>query len=116
MKMYGIKNCDVIKKATTYLAKAGVGFQFHDYKTEGIAAETLHRWIAEAGIEQIVNRRSTTFKELSAENQHKALQPATSYEVVKNNTSILKRPILEQNGKIIAIGFDATRYAALLGR
>ncbi len=114
MKMYGIKNCDTIKKAKKWLEENGTEFTFHDYKKDGIERAQLLEWIKALGWQALVNKRGTTYRKLDnsvKENMNEAL----AINVMLENNSIIKRPLLEHNGRFL-LGFKADAYQALLNK
>lgn len=106
MIIYGIKNCDTVKKALTWLNEKGVGFEFHDYKKEGVAEEKLKNWCQQVGWEILLNKKGTTWRKLNEAEQVSVTNEATAIKIMMNNTSIIKRPVLEKAGKVLAVGFD----------
>jgi len=111
LTMYGIKNCDTIKKARKWLEDAGVDYQFHDYKKDGLSAELLDSFIADLGWEELLNRRGTTWRKLP-EDVRENIDEASAKAVMLENPSIIKRPLLD-TGKEKILGFKADQYAAL---
>lgn len=111
--LYGIPNCDTMKKARTWLEAKGIAYTFHDYKKQGADPARLAGWITAAGLERIVNRAGTTFRKLSAEDQA-ALGGAGAPAVLAANTSVIKRPIVEHPGGLL-VGFKEAEWAAILG-
>jgi arsenate reductase (glutaredoxin) len=114
--MYGIKNCDTIKKARAWLDTRGVAYAFHDYKTAGLDRERLEGWTREVGWEPLVNRAGTTFKKL-ADADKANLNEAKALTLMLANPSLVKRPVLAiQNGKKtrLLVGFNADTYADAL--
>ncbi|SSC70450.1 unnamed protein product [Ciceribacter sp. T2.26MG-112.2] len=110
--IYGIKNCDTMKKARLWLDEHGVDYAFHDYKASGIDREHLERWCTDAGWETVLNRAGTTFRQLP--NEAKAdLDPEKAISLMLAQPSMIKRPVLEANGKLL-IGFKPEIYAAEL--
>lgn len=109
LKVYGIPNCDVIKKAVTWLNKNNIPFEFHDYKKEGIAPARLKEWCRTAGWETVFNKRSSTWKEVSADLGGVIDTQAEAIRVMQQHTSIIKRPVIEVNGDII-VGFNENEY------
>jgi Spx/MgsR family transcriptional regulator len=105
VKLYGIPNCDTTKKALNLLKKNKITFSFHDYKQEGISKAKLEEWCKELGLEKIFNKRSTTWKELSEAEQKKVIDQPSAIKIMMEHNSIIKRPIIEANGKLIA-GFN----------
>jgi Spx/MgsR family transcriptional regulator len=111
--IYGIKNCDTMKKARTWLEAQGVDYRFHDYKAVGIDAEHLNAWCDAAGWETVLNRAGTTFKKLD-DAQKADLSRDTAIALMLAQPSMIKRPVLEAKGKI-TVGFKPEPYAALFG-
>lgn len=102
-KVYGIPNCDTIKKTLTSLKAKGIAFEFHNYKTEGISKEKIEEWLKQYTWEQLVNRSSTTWKQLSEEERPTTREAAI--QLMMDKTSVIKRPIVE--GEVIkAIGYN----------
>ena len=107
--VYGIPNCDTTKKAMIWLNKNNIAFTFHDYKLQGISKEKLEQWCNKQGWEIIFNKRSTTWRELSEAEQKKVVGQIDAIKVMLANNSIIKRPVIEYNGKIMA-GFNEGAY------
>ena len=112
--IYGIPNCDIIKKATSWLKAHDLAFEFHDYKTKGVEATRLQSWFDQVGFEKIFNKRSTTWKELPSEIQSSVTSPETAIPVLQQHTSIIKRPVLEKDGKVFCVGFAENEYEKLI--
>ena len=108
--MYGIANCDTIKKAKKWLSTNNIAFNFHDYKKQGADLDALTKAISQEGIEVIVNKRGTTYRALSEE-QKSAINEDTAIAILSENTSMIKRPILIHNGELI-VGFKDNAYRA----
>lgn len=113
IKMYGISNCDIIKKATKFFNANNIAFEFHDYKKEGVSAEKLKQWCAMAGWETIFNKRSTTWKEIMNAYEGIVNNQAEAIQIMQQHTSIIKRPVIETNGNII-VGYDEPKYKTLI--
>ncbi|WP_395018421.1 ArsC family reductase [Dongia sp.] len=113
-RIYGIKNCDTMKKAFTWLDKHGVAYDFHDYKKEGVAKAALQKWCKAAGWETVLNRAGTTFRKLP-EGERANLTEAKAVALMLAQPSMIKRPVVETGGEI-EIGFKPERYAAVFGR
>ena len=107
--MYGIKNCDTIKKARTWLEAHGIAYDFHDYKTAGIDAGHLQKWSKELGWEIVLNRAGTTFRKLP-ETEKQNLDEPKAIKLMLAQPSMIKRPILD-TGKARMIGFKPETYA-----
>ncbi|WP_113651925.1 Spx/MgsR family RNA polymerase-binding regulatory protein [Pedobacter namyangjuensis] len=114
MIVYGIPNCNTVKKATDWLKENKIDFEFHDFKKKGITAEKLQEWFNEFGWEKVINKNGLTFKKLSKEEQLKINNPTAVTAYLLNNTSAIKRPIVERE-KAVLIGFDADNYKNILG-
>ncbi|MES2604971.1 MAG: ArsC family reductase [Pseudomonadota bacterium] len=110
--LYGIPNCDTVKKARTWLDKHDVAYQFHDYKKAGIDAAALKRWCKELGQEQVLNQRGTTWRKLE-ESERSNLNEAKAIKLMQTHPSVIKRPLLD-TGKRLLLGFDEESYQSLL--
>jgi arsenate reductase len=109
--LYGIKNCDTMKKARAWLDAKGVAYDFHDYKLAGIDRATLETWSREVGWETLLNRAGTTFRKLP-EAQKENLNEKKAIALMLAQPSMIKRPVLAQGGKI-SVGFKPELYAQL---
>jgi arsenate reductase len=107
--LYGIKACDTMKKARTWLDSHGVRYEFHDYKVSGIDAASLARWSKQVGWETLLNRNGTTFRKL-AEAQKTDLNEHKALELMRAQPSMIKRPVLETGARIL-VGFKPEIYA-----
>ena len=103
--IYGIPNCDTVKKTLNWFKSKNINVNFHDYKRSGIAAEKLQLWIDKAGLQTVLNKASVTWKNLSVEEQLSASDTASAIIIMMENTSIIKRPIIEFGDQIL-IGFN----------
>ena len=112
--IYGIKNCDTMKKARAWLDGRGIAYAFHDYKTAGIEKARLEEWVAQLGWEVLLNRAGTTFRKLP-DAEKEGLTEKKAIALMLAQPSMIKRPVLEQGGKIIA-GFRPEQYEKLLKR
>jgi len=111
--LYGIRNCDTMKKARSWLDSRGLPYEFHDYKVAGIERARLERWCREVGWEKLLNRAGTTFRKLPDErksplDEHRALT------LMLEQPSMIKRPVLEW-GRQLLVGFTPQDYAAVTG-
>jgi Spx/MgsR family transcriptional regulator len=111
--LYGIPNCDTVKKARTWLDKHGLAATFHDYKKEGADGERLAAWIAAAGLDAVVNRKGTTFRALAEEDKARAADSHTAVALLVQHPSIIKRPIAEHAGGVL-VGFKEEEWSAAL--
>lgn len=114
MIIYGIPNCNTVKKARTWLADQGFNPSFHDFKKQGITAEKLQEWCTVFGWEKVLNKKGTTWKKLSPEQQTSVVDQDSAVQILLNNTSAIKRPVVELDGKSILIGFDEAAYETML--
>jgi arsenate reductase len=109
--LYGIKNCDTMKKARNWLDKQSVAYDFHDYKTAGIDRDHLEAWSKAVGWEVLLNRAGTTFRRLSEADKHN-LNEAKAIALMLAQPSMIKRPVLTQGAKPPLVGFKPEVYAA----
>lgn len=112
LRLYGIKACDTMKKARTWLDQQGVAYHFHDYKSVGIDRETLEKWCSEHGWQVVLNRAGTTFRKLD-EIQKADLDQAKAIELMLAAPSMIKRPVLDLGDRTL-IGFKPELYSAAL--
>ena len=111
--VYGIPNCDTVKKSRTWLDAQGIAFTFHDYKKQGADPARIADWIAKAGLDKVVNKAGTTYRKLD-DAQKAALAGEGAPAVLAENTSVIKRPIVEHPGGLL-VGFKEAEWAAALG-
>ena len=110
--LYGIPNCDTVKKARSWLDRHGIAYAFHDYKKLGADEALLKKWAVRAGWEKLINTRGPSFRKLPPEKQA-SLTEKKAFALMLENPSMIKRPILE-TGKTLLVGFDADEYAKKL--
>lgn len=111
--VYGIPNCDTVKKARKWLDDQGIAYQFHDYKKQGTDAAQLTRWVEAKGWEVVLNRRGTTFRQL--DDATKAdIDAAKAVTIMAAHPSTIKRPVVEHAGGLL-VGFDVAEWQAALG-
>jgi arsenate reductase len=108
--IYGIKNCDTMKKARAWLDKHGVGYVFHDYKTAGIERERLEKWSKKVGWETLLNRAGTTFRKLPDKDKS-GLNEKKAIALMLAQPSMIKRPVLDIGGGKLLVGFQPEVYA-----
>ena len=106
--IYGIANCDTIKKARRWLDNAGIDYQFHDYRKAGLDSDQLKQWADELGWEQLLNRRGTTWRKLPEE-QKQAINYDLAIELMLEQPAMIKRPLLDYNNQR-ALGFSEQQY------
>jgi arsenate reductase (glutaredoxin) len=114
MIVYGIKNCNTVKSALDWLKKNKVAYEFHDYKSKGISDEKLKQWSKQVGWESLVNKRGITWRQLDEATQKKVVNEVSAIALMKEKTSVIKRPLIEKGDKVVALGFDESAYQKLL--
>lgn len=112
MKLYGIKNCDTVKKARKWLDEQGIDYEFHDFKKDGLQSDLLFSWEHAVGWETLLNRRGTTWRKLP-EDVRDTIDGQSAHEIMLENPSIIKRPVVE-NGGDVRVGFSADEWSAWL--
>ncbi len=110
--LYGIPNCDTVKKARTWLEANGVAYTFHDFKKQGVDEAMLRGWLAHVPLSTLLNKKGTTYRALSDAEKANADNEADAIALMQQSPSLIKRPVLAHGGKV-AVGFTADRYAAL---
>lgn len=110
--LYGIPNCDTVKKARTWLAEHGQDFAFHDFKKQGLERATVASWLEQTDWEILVNRKGTTWRKLSDERRAQVVDKASALELMLENPSVIKRPVLEGAGPL-SVGFSDAQYGAI---
>jgi arsenate reductase len=114
MIVYGIKNCNTVKSAIDWLNKNKIEFEFHDYKKSGITEARLTAWCGQVCWESLVNKRGTTWRQLEEAAQKKVINEKSAIALMKEKTSVIKRPLIERNGKVLLLGFDELEYKLAL--
>lgn len=110
MKLYGIKNCDTVKKARKWLDDNGIAYEFHDFKKDGLTSEQLSQWEQAIGWETLINKRGTTWRKLP-DDVRDNISAQSAHQIMLENTSIIKRPVVER-GDEVSVGFNADQWAA----
>ena len=103
--VYGIPNCDTIKRARAWLTEQGIDYEFHDYKKAGVPADHLHRWLSALGWEKVVNRAGTAWRKLDDATKENVVDAASASPVLTANPSVIKRPIVEWADGSLTVGF-----------
>jgi arsenate reductase (glutaredoxin) len=111
--VFGIKNCDTVKKALTWLDASKVPYTFHDYKSKGIDEVRLRGWVSQKGWEALVNKKGMTWRQLPAVVQQSVTNEDAAIELMLTKTSVIKRPLIEKDGKVIVIGFNREEYSGM---
>jgi len=110
MKVYGITNCNTVKKALDWLKEHHAYFEFHDFKKSGISAEKLNEWDKKAGYEKFMNKQGLTWKQLDPQVKESIQSKEDALQLLQQKTSMIKRPVIE-DGDFLFFGFDEKVYA-----
>jgi arsenate reductase (glutaredoxin) len=105
--LYGIPNCDTVKRARDWLATRGVACEFHDFKKAAVPPDRLAAWVQAAGWERVLNRKGTTWRKLDAAQQASVVDAASAQALMREQPSVIKRPVVEWDDGRITVGFDA---------
>jgi arsenate reductase len=114
MKLYGIPNCDTVKKARVWLSSRNIAIDFHDFKKHGVSAAWLRDVAAQTGWEALINKRGTTWRRLDDASRHAVIDQQTAISLMIAQPSLIKRPVLEANGRY-HLGFAEQQYQAIFG-
>lgn len=116
MKLYGIPNCSTVKKARAWLEQHAVPYEFHDFKKQGLDNATAQSWLQQQPWEKLVNRSGMTWRNLGDAEKNAVVDAASAQHLMQEKTSVIKRPLLVNDGQIIALGFSETDYANLFAK
>ena len=114
MKLYGIPNCNTVKKARTWLDEKSIAYEFHDFKKQGIDEATIKQWLTQSTWDKLVNLAGMTWRNLSDAEKAAVTDNASATELMMTKTSVIKRPLLVQDSTLLALGFDEAKYQELL--
>lgn len=109
--VYGIPNCDTVKKTLSWLQKNKIPFGFHDYKKEGISLQKLKIWSKQVGWENLINKKGNTWRQLNETTQLSLSNEKAALKLLIEKTSMIKRPLIEKGETVIVLGFDEPLYA-----
>ena len=112
--LYGIPNCDTVKKARDWLTANGVAHAFHDFKKQGVPLPKIDQWIAATGWEKLLNRRGPTWRKLDDATQTSVVDAASAVAVMVANSSVIKRPVVQWLGGQVTVGFDGEAWQRLI--
>lgn len=115
IRLYGIANCDSVKKARVWLAARELAHEFHDFKKHGVPPDRLAAWCQSVGWQPLLNRHGTTWRKLDPATQAGAIDEGSAQAVMLAHASVIKRPVVEWGGAhpIVTVGFDVARWQAL---
>ncbi|WP_455556095.1 arsenate reductase [Comamonas sp.] len=111
IRVYGIPNCDTVKKARAWLTAQGLPFEFHDFKKQGVPADRLSHWMDAVGWEKIVNRQGTTWRKLDPAVQARIVDVDSASRLVQEHASAIKRPVVEWANGHVTVGFNADSWS-----
>ncbi len=114
--VYGIPNCETVKRARAWLNTQAVAHQFHDFKKAGLAPALLQAWVNKLGWEALLNRRGTTWRQLTAEQQASAQDAASAQALMLAHTSLIKRPVVAWGDGSLTVGFDENAWSLQMAR
>lgn len=114
MKIYGIKNCNTVQKTLAWLKEKNVDFEFHDFKKSGITEDKLKEWAGQAGWEALLNKKGTTWKQLDPALQQSITSEDAAFKLMKEKTSLIKRPVTETRSGKIMLGFSEDQLSELI--
>ncbi len=110
--LYGISNCDTVKKARTWLADQGLAYEFHDFKKQGLPNAQLDEWLTRCGWEHLLNRKGTTWRKLDSNTQESVRDAASAKALMQSHPSVIKRPVVDWGGNV-TVGFDRAAWELL---
>ncbi len=113
MKLYGIPNCNTVKKARDWLAARQISVEFHDFKKQGIATDVLNDWLTQVSHDKLINRAGLTWRGLDDNTKNSINDNASATALMQAKTSVIKRPVLVKDGTVLCVGFDESRYAEI---
>ncbi len=114
--VYGIPNCDSVKKARDWLAARQVAYVFHDFKKQGISTDLLATWTSTAGWERVLNRQGQTWRKLDAAEQARAVDAPSACALMQLHTSLVKRPVIDWRGAALTVGWQPEAFEAALAK
>lgn len=114
MKLYGIPNCDTIKRARAFLEQHHVAYEFHDFKKHGVTEQMISGWLKQLGWQKLLKKTGPTWGKLPAEVKASISNDAAALRLMLKQPNVIKRPVLEKDGRVLAAGFDEAIYNAIL--
>jgi len=114
MQLFGIPNCSTVKKARDWLTNNGIAYEFHDFKKNGVSHDLLEGWLGQMPWEKLVNRAGMTWRNLTDAEKAAVVDANSALNLMLEKSSVIKRPVLVKNGKIVCLGFTEAAYKELL--
>ncbi len=114
MKLYGISNCNTVKKARDWLENHAIAYEFHDFKKHGVPVQLLENWLNQVPHEKLINRAGLTWRGLDDNTKAGIIDNVSAITLMQTKNSVIKRPILEKDNTIVALGFNEAEYAEKL--
>jgi arsenate reductase len=111
MKLYGIQNCNTVQKARDWLAHHDIKFEFHDLKKHQLDTSTAQSWLQQADWTRLINRSGLTWRGLPEQRKQAIVDSTSALSLMLEKSSVIKRPLLEKNGKLLHVGFDEAAYS-----
>ena len=115
IQVYGIPNCDTVKKALIWLQENDIPYEFHNFKKEGVAESKLKEWVKASSLEKVLNKKSTAFRNLSTDDQQRTALKNDAIKLMQANTNLIKRPVVENAG-IVLHGFNDSAFIHAFGK
>jgi Spx/MgsR family transcriptional regulator len=112
-KLFGIPNCNTVKKAREWLAEHDIEFEFHDFKKHGLDHATARNWLQQTDWTRLINRSGLTWRGLPEQRKQNVHDATSALALMMEKSSVIKRPVLEQNGKLLHVGFDEAAYSRI---
>lgn len=116
IKLYGIPNCGTVKKARDWLTQHEIEVEFHDFKKSGLNLEIAQNWLKQRDWSDLINRKGLTWRSLSDEQKQNVSDDTSALTLMTEKTSVIKRPVLEQDGRLLHIGFDTLAYTEIFNK
>lgn len=116
LKLYGIPNCNTVKKARNWLENNRIAYEFYDFKKQGVSEALLNNWLTQLPLEKLINRAGLTWRGLDENSKNSIVDNASAITLMRAKSSVIKRPVLTKDSKIICLGFDEATYKEQLGR
>lgn len=108
--IYGIPNCGTVKKAIQWFDRNGLRYQFHNYQKQGVSGDSLKNWAAQVGWEALINKNGTTWRKNKDANEKKIVTENGTVDLLCSQPSIIRRPLIEKEGKVLTLGFQEDNY------